>query len=71
MQIVKDKNPQKLPSTLSQLFECCGWAPVVMQRGWLLTSESVLFIVADFGLAKQKQENGKLASIVGTILYSW
>ncbi|KAI6074655.1 Serine/threonine-protein kinase Nek10 isoform X2 [Aix galericulata] len=27
--------------------------------------------VTDFGLAKQKQENSKLASVVGTILYSW
>ncbi|XP_065255135.1 serine/threonine-protein kinase Nek10 isoform X3 [Emys orbicularis] len=27
--------------------------------------------VTDFGLAKQKQENSKLTSIVGTILYSW
>uniref|UniRef100_A0A8C6IN90 Uncharacterized protein n=1 Tax=Melopsittacus undulatus TaxID=13146 RepID=A0A8C6IN90_MELUD len=26
--------------------------------------------ITDFGLAKQKQENGKLASVVGTILYS-
>lgn len=26
---------------------------------------------ADFGLAKQKQENSKLTSVVGTILYSW
>ncbi|XP_074981836.1 serine/threonine-protein kinase Nek10 isoform X7 [Caretta caretta] len=27
--------------------------------------------VTDFGLAKQKQENSKLTSVVGTILYSW
>ena len=27
--------------------------------------------LADFGLAKQKQENSKLTSVVGTILYSW
>ncbi|XP_075351691.1 serine/threonine-protein kinase Nek10 isoform X5 [Mycteria americana] len=27
--------------------------------------------ITDFGLAKQKQENSKLASVVGTILYSW
>lgn len=26
---------------------------------------------ADFGLAKQKEENSKLTSVVGTILYSW
>ena len=26
---------------------------------------------ADFGLAKQKQDNSKLTSVVGTILYSW
>lgn len=33
---------------------------------WLL-----FFLEADFGLAKQKQENSKLTSVVGTILYSW
>ncbi|XP_062839860.1 serine/threonine-protein kinase Nek10 isoform X8 [Anolis carolinensis] len=27
--------------------------------------------ITDFGLAKQKQENSKLTSVVGTILYSW
>ncbi|XP_042673096.1 serine/threonine-protein kinase Nek10 [Centrocercus urophasianus] len=27
--------------------------------------------ITDFGLAKQNEENSKLASVVGTILYSW
>lgn len=67
------KKPDKpnLPSTLSQFFSCCESALIVMQRGWLLTCEIFFFIVADFGLAKQKQENSKLASVVGTVLYSW
>ncbi|NXU89163.1 NEK10 kinase, partial [Xiphorhynchus elegans] len=42
----------------------------IIKRVAIEMSVFVFFIVADFGLAKQKQENCKLASVVGTILYS-
>ncbi|XP_056376035.1 serine/threonine-protein kinase Nek10 isoform X7 [Hyla sarda] len=37
----------------------------------IMLGEKDKVTVTDFGLAKQKQENSKLTSIVGTILYSW
>lgn len=52
------------------------WFPLSL---WVVTAAAVfvgcpdvcVLVLADFGLAKQKQENSKLTSVVGTILYSW
>ncbi|TMS11202.1 Serine/threonine-protein kinase Nek10 [Larimichthys crocea] len=37
----------------------------------IMLGEKDKVTITDFGLAKQKQENSKLTSVVGTILYSW
>ncbi|XP_034029524.1 serine/threonine-protein kinase Nek10 [Thalassophryne amazonica] len=37
----------------------------------IMLGEKDKITITDFGLAKQKQENSKLTSVVGTILYSW
>lgn len=49
---------------------CVYHCPCLLSKDKSLTC-FFLLLEADFGLAKQKQENSKLTSVVGTILYSW